>query len=437
MTAPAATDPADHEPAASATTQAEAGGLSLESAFGKPAHDLLRVRRLVGDALGVSTAMREVGVTLEPTLWVVYQQNYRGGAETHNADDVAGKWHYDLTLDFQKMGLVPGGSFRARLIQSWNDGIQDEVGSLTAPYYSVGSCGDHYFGDNACILADKWWYQQEWLDGRIELRLGKQQAYKDLFDANAYAGDYGRQFMNRALYWNTTVPGVKGIGAYLRVRPVKPFYVSAGAFDPQQRPTRTGFDTAFHGRAWFTGYAETGWSPEFHSTRGRLPGNYRFGLWYDPVVRTVYRDTLGGARRAPREGGDVGFYTSMDQLIWKEQPDHDDEQGLGVFFRYGWAPGDARLIGHSWSVGLQHRGLVPSRDADVLGFAFAQSILSRQYRGEIQPLGDRESIWELYYRIQVFGWLEVTPDIQVMASPGGLRPARDAVVGGVRVRVTL
>ncbi len=437
MRAPAAIDPPDPGPTTSAPAQADETRSAGGPADGRPTYDLLRTKQLAGDPFGVRTALRDLGVTLEPTLWVIYQQNYKGGVETHNADDVAGKWHYELTFDFQKMGLIPGGSFRTRLIQSWNDGIQDEVGSLTQPYYSAGSSGDHYFGDNACILADKWWYQQEWLDGKVELRLGKQQAYKDLFDANAFAGDYGRQFMNRALYWNTTVPGVKGIGAYLRVRPVKSFYVSAGAFDPQQRTTRTGFDTAFHGRAWFTGYAETGVSPEFQTAGGRLPGNYRFGLWYDPVVRTVYRDTLGGARRAPREGGDVGFYTSMDQMLWKENPDRDDDQGLGVFFRYGWAPDDARLIGHSWSVGLQHRGLIPSRDADVLGFGFAQSILSRRYRGEIQPLADRESIWELYYRIQVFPWMEVTPDVQVIANPGGLKSARDAIVGGVRVRVTL
>jgi hypothetical protein len=35
---------------------------------------------------------------------------------------------------------------------------------------------------------------------------------------------------------------------------------------------------------------------------------------------------------------DVGVYTGCNQRLYKENADPEDSQGLGVFFRYGYAP---------------------------------------------------------------------------------------------------
>ncbi len=67
----------------------------------------------------------------------------------------------------------------------------------------------------------------------------------------------------------------------------------------------------------------------------------------------------------------------------------------------------------------------------------AQSILSSQYRHNVDARADRETVYELYYRIQVTPWCEITPDIQFITHPGGLKDARDALVGGVRVLINL
>ena len=102
---------------------------------------------------------------------------------------------------------------------------------------------------------------------------------------------------------------------------------------------------------------------------------------------------------------------------------------------YGFAHPDVNAINHYWSVGAQYQGLIPSRDKDVLAFGVAQSIMSHTYRNNVNPLADRETVYELYYAIVVTPWLVITPDVQVITNPGGNEDAHDALVGGVRVKI--
>jgi porin len=125
----------------------------------------------------------------------------------------------------------------------------------------------------------------------------------------------------------------------------------------------------------------------------------------------------------------------MDQMIFRENPDDDtDEQGLGMFFRYGFARDEVNEIEHFWSVGGQYLGLIPTRDEDVLGFGFAQGILSRKLRS--LEGGDRESVYEVYYAAQILPWLAITPDFQYIVNPGADKHGRDAFVAGVRVQMS-
>ena len=45
--------------------------------------------------------------------------------------------------------------------------------------------------------------------------------------------------------------------------------------------------------------------------------------------------------------------------------------------------------------------------------------------------------YEVYYALHLTPWCVISPDIQVITNPGGNKNARDALVGGVRVRLSL
>lgn len=392
------------------------------------AYGLRTTEALTGDWGGARTWLADRGIEFGLFLTSVYQHNAHGGVRTHNGHDVTGSADYELTLDLNRMQLVPGAVVYAHAESSWNDGISESrVGD------GFGVNGDA--GGDEDIALYECWYEQQFLDGRLRVRVGKIDLTVD-FDTNAYANDETLQFLNGALINTANVPWPDyGLGAQAILTPFDGLYVGLGAADAQAVGTHTGFDTAFHGGDYFFGVLELGLMPEWQTRRGRLPGAFRVGAWYDPQPKAKFFNDLQGRRRTvPLGRDDMGFYLSADQLLFKEKPDDAaDAQGLGVFVRYGYAPEDVNPVEHVWSVGGQYQGLVPTRDDDVLGFGFAEGIAGdafRRFEG-----GGRESVYELYYSIRLMPWLTVTPDLQYVQNPGG-GETPDAIVVGVRVQAS-
>lgn len=390
-------------------------------------YDIWTAKRLTGDWAGLRPDLEDAGVNFSILLGTMTQFNFRGGVNTHNAHETAGKAFYNVELDFEKMGLLDGATFFARAIQTWNSGIRADVGSLTPPYWSAGSGGDQ------SLVLDKYWYRQRLLDDRVEIRLGKLLNVTDLFDKNAHADSYLGEFMNRALAHNMTIPATKGIGAFAKVWPVDWLYAQAMVVDPDadtdhHRHGTSGWETAFHDEDRFRALWEVGVAPKYAGWMGGLPGTYRVGAWFDPGPKTLF---AGGT-----QSDDYGWYLNFDQMVWKESNDAKCKQGLGVFARYGWAHRDVNRLAHFWSLGASYTGLIPERDVDVLGVGVAQSIFSQDYRAQIDEGADRETVYELYYAIKVTPWCIISPDVQVVTNPGGDKDVRDALVGGVRVKLS-
>ena len=154
-------------------------------------------------------------------------------------------------------------------------------------------------------------------------------------------------------------------------------------------------------------------------------------------MREVFLPASVKAPYRSARGDDVGFYTSVDQLVWKENADPKDKQGLGLFARYGFRHQDINKISQFWSVGAQYQGLIPTRNKDVLAFGVGDALESHTYRHAMNPLADRETVYEMYYAIAVTPWLTVFPDIQVIVNPGGNTSASDAFIGGIKVKMDL
>ncbi len=280
------------------------------------------------------------------------------------------------------------------------------------------------------------WYEQRLFDDKLRIRFGRIDMTAE-FDTNAYANDETAQFINFALINTVNIPFPDyGFGALVLVQPWDWLYAAAGVADAQADGQTPGIHTGFHGEDYVFSDFEFGLLPVWKTPWGKLPGGYRFGLWYDPQPKAKYFNDLGGRRRTiPTKSGDTGFYVNLDQLILKERPADDaDSQGLGVFFRYGYAHQDVNPIEHIWSIGCQYRGLIPTRDDDVLAFGVAQGVISDALRA-FGGGGTHESIYELYYNIRLLPWLNLTPDFQYIDNSGG-GGGRDAFVAGVRIQAS-
>jgi len=393
---------------------------------GKPASDFWTRKTLTGDWDGARKELEDKGVTLQLYYNQQFQQNFKGGLDTHNGHRFSGSYDLNLLLDFEKMGFMDDAGFFMRAAKgTWGDGINPgKVGALNNVNQDAG--GDH------AIFVNKWWLWKKFADDKVELRLGLLQTNKDLFDVSPYANHEDKDFINRGSIRNATIPHRNGIGVFLKVQPVEWLYTQFATLDAQFQARTTGFNSAFHEEPWFMAYWETGVTPKWKSAKGPMPGNARMGFWYDPTPKTKYEDT----GTAEMQSGDVGYYFGADQLVWKESADEKDTQGLGVFARYGHAHADRNKITDYWSAGASYKGLIPERDHDVTGLAVSQSILSDRYADEGHPDADRETAYELYYAYQATPWCIISPHFQVVTNPGGDKDDRDAIVGGVRVRIS-
>ena len=163
------------------------------------------------------------------------------------------------------------------------------------------------------------------------------------------------------------------------------------------------------------------------SDKGSLPGTVRAGLWYDPQPK-AHADSSRSYR------DDTGFYISADQMLARENDDPADTQGLGGFFRYGYAHSRANDITHFYSFGFQYQGLLDGRDDDILGLGLAWGVFSDA--ADVTYTEDYEKAVELYYSAQVNDWLALSPSIQYITHPAGDESIDDAVVLGLRAGMT-
>ena len=73
-------------------------------------------------------------------------------------------------------------------------------------------------------------------------------------------------------------------------------------------------------------------------------------------------------------------------------------------------------------------------DDDVLGLAYARGFFANSASSAYPE--DYESALEAYCNIQITPWFNLSPSVQYVANPGGVKTAQDAVILGVRAAMT-
>jgi porin len=262
-----------------------------------------------------------------------------------------------------------------------NEDLSTNVGSI------LGIRDD--LDNQEIALTELWWV---WSINQTRIfTLGKidPTAY---FDANRIANDETTQFLATPLVNNLAAPFPDyGLGAVAEFHPADWFYINIGASDARANGGETGFNTV--GEDWF--YA----------------GEFGFILDLDGH-QGVYRFTVWGVDSDRGEDG-TGFSLSFDQ----EVADH-----VVPFFRYGY--GDVTDFRRSVSGGVGFEGLLGRAD-DLLAVGAVWADASDRALGA-------ETLIEVFYRVQVAEWLQVTPDVQFVIDPAQGTGA--SVVFGLRVQ---
>ena len=392
--------------------------LSVVSLFGliglcqAEGENLLQRETLTDGFWALNDRLADSGIEVGFGITNIYQANVKGGSSTHSRRGRhSGSYDLELWADIQKLFGFDTGSIYMLAEGGWPD-VEGIDGS------SVGSA----FGVNADAIGNQGtvvkelYYQGPIFDDRITLMIGKI-AFADLFESSAYADDECTQFLNNALIDGQTIPFPDfGLSLVLKWDITDLWYLMGGAADAQANGRETGFRSTFHDEDYFFYALETG------ITAG--DGTYRVGLWNDTQPKGN-----------DNERDDVGVYTSCDQMLHKENADPEDSQGLGAFFRYGYAPSEKNDITNFYSLGLQYQGLFDGWDDDVFGLAYARGVFANRVASDYPA--DYESVLEGYYNAQIAPWFVFGPSIQYVANPtsGEGSTSKDAVVFGVRAQM--
>ncbi|NOZ23197.1 MAG: carbohydrate porin [Planctomycetes bacterium] len=388
--------------------------------FTKP---LWQWRHATGDWGGLRNRLNEGGITPEVIYTGEVFSNWHGGINTNDATEYLSNLDMTLTLDTEKLGLWPGGTFFVYGEQ------------LTGRAITERHVGDLQFLSNLdaqpFTQVSEYWYEQSLFNNTLRIRAGKQDG-----NTSFAVVDHGLDFINSSFGLPPTIPMPTfpdpGLGIAFFLEPADWLWVGGGIYDGDSDGGQWGFSSAFDGEGGTFSVVEAALKPAF-GKGGRLPGKYSFGFWhhsddhFEKIAPTPAQD-----QPTPRIfTRNYGLYAGIDQVLFRESAYEADEQGLAVFGQFGWAPADRNEIAHYYGAGMTYTGLIPGRDADVFGIALAHARLS--WRMKRIDGRTHETAMECFYKMQVTPYLTVQPDIQYILNPGG--DGKDALVGGLRFAI--
>ena len=372
------------------------------------------------------TRLEDRGITLELTYTADFFYNLRGGLNTSNAEQCRGLLGVGFTIDTARLGLWEDGTFFVSAFDNHGTDITERhVGDLQALNNADAPNDTRLY---------EFWYEHRLADDRLRIKVGKMDANEDFA-----APDFGGEFVHSSSGFSPTIPFPTwpdpALGAVVSIEPADWLYLRVGIYDAEGTGTRCGYDTAFHSPDESITVLELGFRPRLNLLSQRdLPGTYRIGGFYHSGIWERFDDDFDDEDSPRPHRGNAGVYLVFDQALYREQPDpEEDEQGLGLFLQFGWAPSDYNEISEHYGGGLQYIGLIPQREEDITGLAVHHVNLSN----EIQERESRfsETAIEVFHRFQLTPELSVKPDFHYIVNPGG--NGQDSIVAGVRVEISL
>ena len=242
-------------------------------------------------------------------------------------------------------------------------------------------------------------------------------------------------------------------GGYIKVKPLDWYYLQSGLYMAIPGATATSNHGLFfagapehNGLYWLT---ETGFTPKIGPSK--LPGRYAAGFIYWGVENTsffgqnydqqLYREPSPESTQAvvtaPSDGKSVADGKSIQEV--KPSKPKLSEQGLYFFSLIDFAPKYNNPLPFYFHAGLVYKGLVPGRDQDQVGVAFAYGNYSfnKQIADEARGRTPQiyEAVLEFDYRIQVNKWFYAQPVLQYIIRPNGTGLVENATVLGFQLGV--
>jgi porin len=287
---------------------------------------------LLSDWGGVRTRLVERGIHFQAGYIGEVMGNLSGGLKRGAVYE--GLFESGVTFDLEKLtDAWRGGIVRASMLYPHGKSPSGElIGDLQG-----ASNIDAY--DSVALY--EWWFEQNFWQNRVSLRLGQQLADQE-FTTTASGG----LFLNSSFGWPAFISGNThnngpayyraSLGARLWVEPVKNLYLQAGVYDgdtfddragsPKKNPHGTNVRLSSDQGAF--AIAEAGLRLNYEKDARFLPGTYKLGAW---LHTAEFEDVMNPSET---HGQNFGAYLAIEQNVWREDRNEEGfDQGLSAFFR--------------------------------------------------------------------------------------------------------
>ena len=164
--------------------------------------------------------------------------------------------------------------------------------------------------------------------------------------------------------------------------------------------------------------------PQREAKPNRLPGRFTFGGFYD----TGRFDRLDGSGTGTVLGT---AYAIVRQKVW--EPSFASARGIHL-----WTAGTVSgrqsivVLPYFWSGGFVWNGPGRRLPDDTLALGWAMEFFSREL-----PEQSFEAVFEATYSFRPTTWITISPDLQYIIRPSGLRSIPNGLVVGVLFNVSL
>ena len=271
---------------------------------------------------------------------------------------------------------------------------------------------------NANVPITELWYEQYLFGKQIVITAGKMDP-ANYIDQNEYAHDECTQFLARMFKQNPAIewPDDNTLAARIVLAPEFAPYIALEAtyFDADNDWENVFTKPFISAQFTFKPAALLKLDPE------QWDGNYRIYWWLNDRNHSKLVSE-GESAADDAKNANTGFGFSLDQM---------STDVFGAFARFGWQNPALALAATSspnsapceisWSGGLQVTGKYWSRPDDVAAFGigqvFPKPMIKDMNNGDG---GAPENHLEIYYKLQLFKWLALTPDFQWIWNPRGI-----------------
>jgi len=317
----------------------------------------------------------------------------------------------DIELEFEP---IKNGSFYMRIHAGEGNGADEGLEDAGALFADLNTINDDNPDDSEIDVLEAY-YTQSFFNEMLSISFGKTEPFV-FVDDNEFANDENSQFVGKPFVNNPMFDSEDEYGPIIALnfnphllKSLKDFtftaLVQSSSWPRNDEDQQKDKWSNFFRRPLVAG--QITYSPKING----LQGNYRIYGWIQ-----TYKHSRIGNKTGTDEGWGIGL--SCDQYLTDR---------IGVFGRFGYQNDEVYEAPVFYSIGSVVKGLIPSRNEDELGIAFAGLKANHAFDHT-----DTEFHVEGYYRIHLFDYFAVTCDLQYVANPRGDSSNDDIWVGMIR-----